>query len=186
MFAITPVKTDTVFLLRHAEAVGAGADDPLTEAGQAASESLVEALEELEIDGIFASPAARAKATVAPFAEKSGQGVTVMTDLREHRLSLSGHDPDDPLLETRFTNRAQARPGGESFNAAAVRLRQAIKSISRRPIRAPLFATHGGLIASLLSQMDKTYGYGEFQAMPRPALFKVTHLKGTPRKIEPL
>ncbi|MEM6277355.1 MAG: histidine phosphatase family protein [Pseudomonadota bacterium] len=184
MFAITPLKTDTIYLLRHAESEGGSLGDGLTDAGRAAAHALVPQLEGLEIDGIFSSPAARAKETAQPIAEKLGTSVSVMPDLREHRLSLSGHDPDDPLLEERFKQRAKARPGGESFNAASMRLRQALIAISRRPILAPLLVTHGGLIASVLSQRDKTYGYAEFLQMPRPALFKVTHQKGMPKAIE--
>ncbi|MEM1236553.1 MAG: histidine phosphatase family protein [Pseudomonadota bacterium] len=186
MFAITPVKTTTIYLLRHAEAVGFGLDDGLTEVGAAEAAALVAQLQGLDIDGIFSSPASRAKETAAPAAAALELPVTTLPDLREHRLALSGHNPGDPLLETRFTNRAQARPGGESFNAAAGRLRQAIKTISRRPLLAPLMVTHGGLIASVLSQLNKNYGFAEFQAMPRPALFKVTHANGMPRQIEPL
>ncbi|MEO0664294.1 MAG: histidine phosphatase family protein [Pseudomonadota bacterium] len=186
MFAITPVNTTTVYLLRHAEAEGTGVKDPLTPAGQAAAEALVPTLEALEIDGIFSSPATRAQETAAPLAAKLDLTVMSMTDLREQRLSMAGTAPDDPMLESRFTNRMQARPGGEHFNAAALRLRAAVKAISRRPMLAPLMVTHGGLIASLLSQLDKTYGYAEFTAMPRPALFKLTHIKGTPRTVEPV
>lgn len=186
MFAVTPLKTDTIYLLRHAEAVGHGLDDGLTEAGQAAAEALVPQLEALEIDGIFSSPAARAKETARPLAEKLGLTVSVMPDLREHRLSMAGHDPADPMLELRFSQRAKARPGGENFNAAASRLRQACAAIARRPVIAPLFVTHGGLMASVISQLDKTYGFAEFQTMPRPALYKITHAKGMPRKIEAL
>lgn len=184
MFAITPLKTDTIYLLRHAEAEGGALEDPLTQAGQTAADAMVPQLEALEVDGIFSSPALRAKQTAQPLADKLDLAVSVMPDLREHRLSLSGHDPEDPLLQERFSQRAKARPGGESFNAASMRLRQALTAISRRPILAPLLVTHGGLIASLLSQRDKNYGYVEFTQMPRPALFKVTHQKGMPRAIE--
>ncbi|MEM9349835.1 MAG: histidine phosphatase family protein [Pseudomonadota bacterium] len=180
MFALTPLKTDTIYLLTSAEADG----DALTDAGLKAAGALVPQLEGLEIDAIFTSPDAAVRATVAPFANHAGLTVTTLPDLRDHRLSLQGNAPDDPLLETRFTNRAQARPGGEAFYAAAARLRQAVLAISRRPIIAPLMATHGGLLAALLSARDKNFGYAEYLAMPAPGLWKLTHRNGAPTKIE--
>ncbi|MEM6729273.1 MAG: histidine phosphatase family protein [Pseudomonadota bacterium] len=180
MFAITPLKTDTIYLLTHAEAEG----DGLTEAGKTAAQGLVAKLEPLEIDGIFTSPAAEAKETVAPFAEASALTVTTLPDLRDHRLSLQGNAPDDPMLEERFKERNKAKPGAETFNAASGRLRQAVLAISRRPIIAPLLVTHPGLLAALMSQRDRNYGYAEYRAMPAPGLWKLTHRRGAPTKIE--
>ncbi|MEM6896191.1 MAG: histidine phosphatase family protein [Pseudomonadota bacterium] len=180
MFAITPLKTDTIYILTHAEAEG----DALTGAGQKAAEALVARLTPLEIDGLFTSPAGPAKATLAPFAEAADLTVMTLPDLRDHRLSLQGNAPDDPYLEARFTNRTKARPGGEPFNGAAARLRQAILAISRRPIIAPLMCTHTGLLAAVLSQRDKTFGYAEYTAMAAPGLWQVTHRNGAPTKIE--
>ncbi|MGR3433869.1 MAG: histidine phosphatase family protein [Shimia sp.] len=184
MFKTFP--TDTIYLLRHAEGTGTGPDDGLSEAGQDAARALVPQLETLGIDGAFTSPFARARQTIAPFAEARGLTVMALPDLREHRLSMQGHAPDDPLLRDRFTNRRAARPGGESFDAAAARLRQAIRQIARRPLRAPIMATHGGLIASVLSQIDRTYGADDWAAMPRPALYRVTHKNGAPTVIAPV
>ena len=186
MFTITPIKTTTIYLLRNAEAAGYGLDDGLTNAGTAQAQAMVETLKPLQIDGVFTSPAVRAKETAAPTAKAFGLASTVLPDLREHRMSLSGYDPDDPMLELRFSNRTKARPGGETFNAAASRLRQAIKTMSRRPLLAPLLVTHGGLIASVLSQLNRGYGFAEFREMPQLALFKLTHSNGLPRQIEAL
>ena len=186
MLYVTPLNTTTVYLLRHAEAVGAGLSDGLTEQGQADAQALVASLEPLEIDAVCASPAVRARETVAPFAAAKDLSITTIPDLRDHRLSLQTASPDDPMLETRFTNRSAARPGGESFNAASGRMRQAILSISRRPYAAPLLCTHSGLIASLLSQLNRNYGFAEFQQMPRPALYKITHRRGSPISVEPV
>ncbi|WP_186827046.1 histidine phosphatase family protein [Shimia ponticola] len=183
---MTPLNTTTLYLLRHAEADGPSQSASLSEAGRRAAEALIPTLEAFEIDAIFSSPLDRALQTASPFAAKSGLNITTMPDLREHRLSLQVPDPDDPLLEQRFEKRGLARPGGESFQAVLGRLRQAILAISRRPYAAPLAVTHGGVIASLLSTLDRSYGYAEFIQMPRPALFKVTHRKGSPTQIEPI
>ncbi|MEM6479580.1 MAG: histidine phosphatase family protein, partial [Pseudomonadota bacterium] len=176
MFAITPLKTDTIYLLTHAQAHG----DGLTETGQATAHALVDRLKPLEIDGLFTSPAGACRETVAPFHVASGIPVMALPDLRDHRLSLQGNAPDDPMLEERFTQRAKARPGGETFNAAAGRLRQAVLAISRRPIIAPLMVTHRGLLAALLSQRDKTFGFAEYETMPEGGLWKLTHRNGSP------
>jgi len=182
MFALTPLKTDTIYIVTAAEAEG----DALTEAGAAAADALISRLEPLEIDAVFSSPVEAPRATVAPFAKKAEMSITTLPDLRDQRLSLQGNAPDDPLLEIRFSNRNQARPGGETFNAAATRLRQAVLAISRRPIVAPLMATHGGLLAALLSSRDRAFGYSEYLSMPAPGLWKLTHRNGAPTKIEAL
>ncbi|WP_224824945.1 histidine phosphatase family protein [Cognatishimia sp. MH4019] len=178
--------TTTMFLLRHAEAEGWGLSDGLTIEGAQASEALVPVFQSLEIDGVFTSPAIRARETVQPFADAAGLALTTLPDLREHQTSLQGHIPDDALIERRFKERNLSRPGGESFNDAATRLRNAIKSLSRRPVYAPLLSTHGGLIASVMSALYSDFGYDQFLQMPRPALFKVTHNHGTIREIQPL
>ena len=178
--------TTTMYLLRHAEAEGHGPNDGLTVNGTAVAEAVVSVLEALEVDSIFSSPVLRARETVQPFAKATGLALTTLPDLREHQTSLQGHVPDDALHERRFTERNLSRPGGESFNQAATRLRNMIKSLSRRPVYAPVLATHGGLIASVLSAMYSDYGFEQAQDMPHPALFKLTHNHGTIREIQPL
>ena len=178
--------TTTMYLLRHAEATGHDANDGLTPAGVKAAEALVPVLQALEVDSIFSSPAQRARATVAPFATAAGLQLTTLPDLREHQTSLQGHVPDDALYERRFTERNLSRPGAESFNQAATRLRNMIKSLSRRPVYAPVLATHGGLLASVLSTLYTDWGYATFIEMPRPALFKLTHSHGNIREIQHL
>ncbi|MGR3468878.1 MAG: histidine phosphatase family protein [Shimia sp.] len=183
MFKTFP--TDTIYLLRHAVPED-GRDPDLSEAGRNAAAALPDQLGGLGIDGCFTSPAARTRQTIAPVAEAQGLQVMAMPDLREHRLAMSGYDPADPMRADRFTQRRAARPGAESFDAAAARLRQAVRSLAARPLRAPLCATHGGTIAALLSQLDRGYGFAEFDAMPMPALFQVTHRNGAVVKLRPL
>ena len=184
MLHITPLRTDTIYLLRHAEAEGPALSDPLTAHGIKAAETMAATLASLEIDAVFCSPALRARQTVRPFAEQAGLTITQMPDLREHRLSLQSPHPEDPMHQLRFAQRALARPGGESFNAVAARFRTALRSVSRRPYIAPLMVTHGGVLASVMSQLDRNFGFEAAQAMPRPALFKLTHKNGSPTGVE--
>ena len=151
MFAITPVNSNTIFALTP------------TPEGEGAS-SLIPRLAALDIDAIFSSAEADAQATAAPFAAHARLPVTTLPDLRDHRLSLQGNAPDDPYIELRFTQRAKARPGGETFNTAQARLKKAIAAVSRRPVVAPLMVMAPGLLASLISARDKTFGYAEFRA----------------------
>ncbi len=178
--------TTTMFLLRHADAEGHALSDGLTAAGMDAAQALVPLFQSLEIDGIFTSPAVRARETMQPFAEASGLPLTTLPDLREHQTSLQGHIPDDALTERRFKERHLSRPGGESFNDAATRLRNMVKSLSRRPVYTPVLSTHGGLIASVMSALYTDFGYEQYLEMPHPALFKLTHVHGTVREIQPL
>ena len=178
--------TTTMLLLRHAEAEGWSLEDGLTEEGQGAAERLSDVLDSLEVDAIFSSPARRARETVASFASRSGLPVTTLPDLREHRLSLQGHDPEDPMITRRFEGRGLSRPGGESFNEAERRLKQAILIVSRRPVYMPVMVTHGGLLASLLSRMDTTITAQSLRDMPRPALYRLTHERGSPTGVEAL
>ena len=182
MDAFIPIKTDTIYLVTHAEAAG----DTLTAAGASAADALIEWLTPLAIDGLYSAPSPAAQATIEPFAVARGLSITILPDLRDHRLSLQGNRPDDPYLKTRFTQRRKARPGGEPFDAASTRLRQAITAVSRRPVRAPVMVTHPGLLAALLSQKDRNFGYDDYLAMPRPGIWKLTHNGGSPTAIEAL
>ncbi|MEM9970469.1 MAG: histidine phosphatase family protein [Pseudomonadota bacterium] len=177
-----PIKTDTIYIVTHAEAA-AGADT-LTDAGKAAAEALVARLDGLGVDGAFAAPSAAAQATIEPYALAKGLTIATLPDLRDHRLSLQGNRPDDPYLETRFKERSKTRPGGEPFDGAAHRLRNAIRNIARRPVVAPAMVTHPGLLAALLSQRDKAFGYADYLAMPTPGIWRVMHDIGTPRSFE--
>ena len=176
------IKTDTIYILTHAETV----DGLLTKAGVTAAEALIKQLEPYGIDGLFSAPSAAAQATIEPFALSKALRVVTLPDLRDHRLSLQGTRVADPFLETRFSARSKARPGGETFDAASNRFRQALLAVSRRPVVAPAVVTHPGLLAALISQRDKSFGYAEYLAMPTPGIWKLTHRHGTPTAIEAL
>ncbi len=180
MIDFIPIKTDTIYIVTHAEANG----DALTDKGNESALALVERLRDLEVDGVFSAPSGAAQATIEPYAIGAGLPIALLPDLRDHQLSLQGNAPGDPYLEMRFAKRGLSRPGGESFNAAANRLRTAVLAVSRRPVIAPAMVTHPGLLAAFLSQKGSAFGYAQYLAMPVPGIWKLKHERGAPRTID--
>lgn len=63
---------------------GGPADPPLTELGERQAERLVGALAGDDVSGLYVSPLARARATVAPLATALGRDPEIVHDLREY------------------------------------------------------------------------------------------------------
>jgi broad specificity phosphatase PhoE len=47
-------------------------------------------------------------------------------------------------------------------------------------------ASHGNIIAAMLHAMDTAFGFATWQAMPNPAMYRVTFGDGEPRAFVPL
>jgi probable phosphoglycerate mutase len=76
-----------------ADRPGDPADPPLTELGERQAERLVGALAGEEVAGLYVSPLARAKGTVAPLAAALGQEPTIVSDLREYDADSAHYVP---------------------------------------------------------------------------------------------
>ena len=102
-------KTDTIFLVRHAEKTTEKTDPGLTEAGKARAEALADRLEGEDITHIFSSDYIRTRDTAAPLAQRLGleieiydagdlPGITETLKATPGRLLVVGHSNTTPQL----------------------------------------------------------------------------------------
>jgi broad specificity phosphatase PhoE len=71
--------TTTIVLVRHAEKAADPADDPpLTAAGEARAQALVEVLGHAAVDAVYSTQYARTRATAQPLARAAGVDVTIV------------------------------------------------------------------------------------------------------------
>jgi phosphohistidine phosphatase SixA len=121
----------TIIVIRHAEKqLGAGADPPLTPAGQARAELLArmfgDAKDVGHVDAIYVSPALRNRLTAAPLAARLGIDATVAAAddpaglarraVREHgggRVLIVGHSDTVPAIVAALDRNAKIPPLGD-------------------------------------------------------------------------
>jgi broad specificity phosphatase PhoE len=112
----TPKPSTIVFLVRHAERDGEGADPLITEAGHKRAKALADLLADAGITAIYSSEFQRTQQTAAPLAERLGLKVTVVpakdrdalvAHIRElgpgARALIVGHSNTVPGLASRLT-----------------------------------------------------------------------------------
>ena len=115
--AQSPAGHTTVILVRHAEkAAEPTADPPLTNAGVARAEALVELLKDAGVQGVVSTQFQRTRQTVAPLAANLGLTVeiidarvsaratadSVLARHRGHTVVLAGHSNTVPALVAAF------------------------------------------------------------------------------------
>lgn len=162
-----------LILIRHCQTTSQGAEAPLSEVGARDAVTLIPRLAALAPDAIYSSPYARARATVAPFAEHSGMAIVADRRLRERLLSEPALDDWMDHLRRSFGDWSYRAPGGESLNDAQGRALEALAEIERRGHRLPIVASHGNLISSVLGTVDPAFGFEDWLALRTPDLFEI-------------
>jgi 2,3-bisphosphoglycerate-dependent phosphoglycerate mutase len=175
------IVTDRIILVRHCETTGQGAQDDLTADGHRGAALLVVQLASIGADAVYSSPYLRAINTVSPFATSLNQPVHIIDDLRERVLSHRALPDWRDHLRQSFADRDYALPGGESMRQTEARGLAALGLISRAAHKLPVVASHGGLIASLLSGIDEGFGFDDWAALANPDLFILTLDDGLPK-----
>ncbi len=133
-------------------------DTPLSELGHRQSEAAAEALADLGVTAIFASPLERAMSTARPIARKLGLEIVTDPRLKEINAGVfqgkvwseieqaypeaarawKGHDPDYVI------------PEGESRRDLMLRGRAAMESIRDSGHERAIVVAHGGLLTAAL------------------------------------
>jgi 2,3-bisphosphoglycerate-dependent phosphoglycerate mutase len=169
-----------LLLIRHCQSTGRHADSPLSDAGAQAATALIARLQALAPDAVYASPYARAQATVRPFAIAAGLPVGLDDRLRERVLSDS--DLEDRLDHIRrsFAEPDYRAPGGESLTQTTQRALAALADIAAAGHRLPAVSSHRTLIACVLRSMDPAFGFEHWQDLRTPDLFDVELDAGRP------
>jgi 2,3-bisphosphoglycerate-dependent phosphoglycerate mutase len=167
-----------LILIRHCASTAQWPDAPLTEAGALAAEALADRLADLSPDAVYTSPYARAVATVAPFAKRTGLPLTTDQRLRERLLAEPEVDDWLDHIRRSFDDANHRAPGGESMNQVQARTLRALAEINARRHRLPVVASHGGLISAVLQAVDPTFGFKGWQGLANPDLFELDFDQG--------
>ncbi|HEY8169553.1 MAG TPA: histidine phosphatase family protein [Candidatus Limnocylindria bacterium] len=181
--ATTTLAPLDVLLVRHAEAIPIGtpgiADDdrPLTDAGREAAAELAYELDGYELTAVYSSPYARSLETLEPLARLRRLEIHRLVDLRERRLSVEPDDDWRDSLERSWADPDFALPGAESGREAQ---RRAIGALDLIRMRHPdggrlVLGSHGNLISLLLQVLEPEVDYAFHEAMPMPAVYRLTH-----------
>ena len=174
-----------LLLIRHAESAPSRdipeADWLLSPTGVQQAQQLAAALQRWKIDAVFASPYARAKATIEPFTQAVGLSVHVIADLRERRLTEGRRDDWLTLLRQAWADFNFALPHCESSYDCQRRMRHCLEQLAATHRGQTLaVCSHGNAIALYLHSLDTTFGFEAWAAMQNPDIFRITYHAGRP------
>jgi 2,3-bisphosphoglycerate-dependent phosphoglycerate mutase len=160
-----------LFLVRHCQSTGGLPDSALTERGRAAAAQLSDHLMPFCPDAIYASPYARALATVSPLATRLQTEINIDDRLRERVRSSEQVEDVEDYLHRSFGDENYKATGGESLKQAANRGLAALSDIRRAGHSCVVVASHRTLIASILRSIDPQFGLAEWRKMVTPDVF---------------
>lgn len=160
-----------LLLVRHCESSGQAPDAPLTARGLEQAEALADRLAPLAPDAAVSSPYLRAQQTVAPLAARLRAPLVIEPRLAERRLGEHGRDDWRAAVAASFDDLDLAFAGGESGRAVQARARDAVAEVLARGHRLPVLATHGNLLALLLTSIDGHFGFRGWERLENPDVF---------------
>jgi 2,3-bisphosphoglycerate-dependent phosphoglycerate mutase len=174
-----------IVFVRHAESVrprlGVPDDDqrPLSPAGLAQAEELVDRLVAYAPAAVLSSPQLRAVQTVGPAAAALGLAVTTWPELREWESGLVPSADWEPLYAHSWANPSAAHGSGESLDALTRRAGKALARIGAEyPDATVLVGSHGTFLSRALIAAGHRADWEFCRAMPMPAIYEV--MEGTP------
>jgi len=138
-----------------------------------AARRVAEILAPFPIDGIYSSPARRARETVAPLAESLGLPILVEPDLRERQLGDSSEADFQRAVEATWRDPRSAYPGGESNAVAQQRGVAVVSRLLQHAGAHRVLATHGNLLALVLQHFDPTVGFPFWQSLTMPDIYRL-------------
>lgn len=167
-------------LIRHAASAPSAdqpePDWPLSNAGADAAHRLVSSLADRPIDAIYASPYARAVATVGPLAGARSLRITRVEPLRERKLSEAMVPDWRDHLEHSWLDFDYRLPGGESARECQQRMIACLTSLAQSHGGESLVVcSHGNALSLFLNSLDPSFGFAAWQTMSNPALYRVCH-----------
>lgn len=159
----------TIYLVRHCKASGQEPDAELTAEGRVQADELADFLSQFDIREIVSSPFARAVQSVEPAAKQLG--VAIRTDDRLKERKLAEGDLPDWLdqLEKSFMDANMKLDGGESGGEAQDRAAGVLADASDGTV----LVTHGNLLALMLQSADPAYGFGDWQKLSNPDVYRM-------------
>jgi 2,3-bisphosphoglycerate-dependent phosphoglycerate mutase len=133
------------------------------------AEALAEFLAGFAVERIRCSPYARALATIAPFARRSGLAVEEDARLAERRLEH--RDDWIEIVRASFAEPERVWPGAEAAGDVKARAWLAVSDLlaSQRGLTAVV--GHGQWISLVLHSLDPAFGFDAWRALTNPDVF---------------
>ena len=163
----------TFYLVRHAHAEWTADENrPLSGRGRAHAEQVAGVLGGVPITAVYASPARRARETIAPLAARLGLPIHILPDLRERELCHGAVDDFFRAVKTTWSDPSFAHPGGESNAAAQRRVVAVLRRLQKRhPDKHVVLATHGNLLALVLQHFDARVDFAFWRSLTMPDVY---------------
>ncbi len=158
-----------IVLVRHAAATGQHPDAPLSAEGQRQALQLADALQQLRVARVVASPFRRAIESAEPFCQRAG--IVLETDARLTEHVLNGQDLVDwrEQLRRSFDDLDRCLEGGESSRAAQARGVAAVLAAAGSQRCAVV--THGKLLSLILRWASADVGYDFWAQLSNPDVY---------------
>jgi 2,3-bisphosphoglycerate-dependent phosphoglycerate mutase len=174
------LQVTTVFLVRHAHSEWSdGEARPLSRQGAAAARALAARLSNQPITAIYSSTSRRAVDTVAPLAEHLGLEIIMVEQLREREVPAVPLGEFEQMIKQAWRSPDVGPGGGESNFLAQARGVDVLKKIvTRHPGTTVVIATHGNLMALIMSGLDRAYGYEFWRHLSFPDVYRLTFENG--------
>jgi 2,3-bisphosphoglycerate-dependent phosphoglycerate mutase len=170
--------TTTIYIVRHAHSdwTGDRRDNgrPLSGAGVEAAKVLAARLASLPITAIYSSPYRRSIDTVARLAERLNVRLELVPNLRERELPVVPADEFHRLVENAWRSPAESVGGGESNIRAQARGLDVMRTVlERHQGQHVVVATHGNLLALIVSGLDSVSGYEFWRRLSLPDIYQL-------------
>lgn len=164
----------SLYLVRHCQAIGQEPDAPLTELGKQQAIALADRFSQIPIKYIVSSPFTRAYQSILPLSERLGLTIKVDNRLTERVLSpVLLENWRERLAET-FVDLDLCLEGGESSRTAMMRSVAAVHQAMKETTTSIILVTHGNLMTLILKYFNERVGYAEWEALQNPDVYRVT------------
>ena len=173
-----------LLLVRHCSSSGPRPDDPLSEAGLSEAEALADFLSGRGIDAAVSSAYRRARQSIEPFAARAGLTARVDPRLNERTLSSGPGGAWRSEVNWRevvrdsFDDPDLRAPGGETPREVLLRAWPALNELLDGGYRLPVAATHGQLMALVLSSLDPGFGFSGWESLSNPDVYLLQEAGG--------
>ena len=178
----------TLYLVRHAHAEWTPDENrPLSARGQADAEQVAHVLGGVPITAIYASPARRARETVAPLAAHLGLSIHILPGLRERELCNTAVSDFFEAVKATWSDPSFAHPGGESNATAQGRGVAVVHRLQKRHRDERIvLATHGNLLALVLQHFDPRVDFAFWRSLTMPDIYALRVSVGSETSVQRL
>jgi 2,3-bisphosphoglycerate-dependent phosphoglycerate mutase len=141
--------------------------------------TLAQGLEQTTISAVYSSPYARAIQTVRPLAQSRSLEVQTINDFREHALAGKLLANWRESLEMAWKNFDHRFVGGDTMRETQARGWNALEKIRlEHPTGTVAIGGHGTIFSLILNTIEPQVDCEFHLAMPKPAVYTITHDHG--------